>query len=75
MNEQSKWWDEDAVEPITFKLHGCDYRIIQDTVRLWMRKPSWYVQRMSDLAMTERHYTWPDGAFSAVFWQRCNWIK
>ena len=63
------------VGSINFEMMGCSYRIIQDRDRRKRRQPSWYVLRMSDHALTERYYTWPDGAFSAVYWQRCNWTK
>lgn len=75
MPEQTRMPEVDRNDPVTFNLHGCEYRVIQDTVRASLRKPSWWVQRMSDLRMTERHYNHPDGAFSAVYWDRCNWIE
>jgi len=75
MPEQHSLIDTDAWEglsPLKFNIGGCDYSIIKDTSRL-RNQPSWYVQRHSDWKMTERYYTWPDGAFSAVLWSRCKW--
>ena len=59
-------------ETIRFELNGCKYQIKRDVSRQPLM-PQWYVQRMSDLQTTKRYYSWPDGAFSAVFWGRCGW--
>jgi hypothetical protein len=57
---------------IPFELYGCKYEIKRDTSRKAL-SPQWYVQRMTDLRTTKRYYSWPDGAFSAVLWERCSW--
>lgn len=62
----------DQYAPIPFTLFGCDYEIVHDASRSRL-KPKWYVVRLSDFYTTDRYYTWPDGAFSAVFWGRCKW--
>ena len=59
-------------DEIHFNLYGRDYIILKDTSRK-RNQPSWYAQRMNDLRTTVRYYTWPDGAFSAVLWERCSW--
>ena len=62
----------DGDADIPFELYGCKYEIKRDTSRQRL-SPQWYVQRMSDLRTTKRYYSWPDGAFSAVLWERCSW--
>ncbi len=37
--------------------------------------PSWYVIRINDGAKSERFYSWPEGAFSALSWGRIHWEK
>lgn len=73
MCEQQAIPIERVFEPISFQLHGCDYRILHDDSR-GRHQPKWYVQRMTDMRITERFYQWPDGAFSSVFWGRAKWI-
>lgn len=63
--------DPDA--PIPFELYGVKYEIKRDTSRRYLQ-PQWYVQRMNDLRVTKRFYSWPDGAFAAVLWERCSWV-
>lgn len=63
----------DGNADIPFELYGVKYEIKRDTSRR-ISQPQWYVQRMSDLRCTKRYYSWPDGAFSAVLWERCSWV-
>lgn len=63
--------DPDA--DIPFELYGVKYEIKRDTSRRYLQ-PQWYVQRMTDLRCTKRYYSWPDGAFSAVLWERAQWV-
>ena len=72
MADQERIAECDRNDDIAFILNGCSYNIIKDTSR--GDRPSWYVQRMRDMRSTERHYNHPDGAFSAVYWERCNWV-
>lgn len=74
MAKQKKLDLIEDVLTVKVKMFGCEYKIIQDTLRHSMGKPSWWVQRMNDLKVTERHYNHPDGAFAAVYHERCNWI-
>jgi len=60
------------LEPIDFTIANARYRIIYEPTRARLQ-PKWYVQRMQDLRVTERYYSWPDGAFSAVLWGRAKW--
>lgn len=53
---------------------GGKYRIRFDNNRPHL-KPAWYVLRVNDYAQSERYYSWPEGAFSALSWGRINWRK
>lgn len=72
MCNQLEMKTDNEFDSIDFSLHGNLYVINCDTSRA-PHRPRWYVQRMSDLRTTERYYSWPDGAFAAVFWSRCQW--
>ena len=71
ISEQEPLWAGTDYQ-VSFTLHGCEYVISNDATRAHL-KPSWYVQRMTDLRTTKRYYSWPDGAFSAVVWGRAEW--
>jgi len=60
----------------SFRIEYCGgiYLIIHDDSRERL-SPAWFVSRENDGATSERFYSWPDGAFSALFWNRVKWSK
>jgi len=73
MNDQAKLFEEPATNTITIDYEGNRYYISYDSSRR-LTQPKWYAQRSSDLRVSERFYTYPEGAFSALTWGRINWI-
>lgn len=57
---------------ITFQIYGAEYQVRKAERN--RNEPSYFVVRMRDMHRTKRYYSWPDGAFSAVLWERCSWI-
>lgn len=53
---------------------GGEYEIVycENRPRL---SPSWAVVRLNDMAESERYYSWPNGAFTALSSGAINWRK
>lgn len=69
---QTSMFDRGELSPITFSMGGITYEIVKDTSRPRLA-PSWWVRRLWDGRASKRYYSHPDGAFSAVYWNRVQW--
>lgn len=65
--------DGERGDSIKVEFNGCSYRIRYDSSRR-LTQPKFYVQRMSDFRDSERYYSFPEGAFSALTWGRIKWV-
>ena len=65
---------EDQHDPVFFSFAGGNYKIMYDSTRTasFIHPPRWFVQR-SDLRTTERFYSSPVGAFTAVYTGSASW--
>ena len=64
--EQMTLAPHDDTAPWRVEHCGGVYEIKYDSGRVGIHPPSWYVQRMNDLAESKRYYSRPEGAFGAL---------
>ena len=61
-------------EPWDVSHCGGKYYIAKDNSRS-RNSPAWFVMRLNDMAQSERFYSWPNGAFTALSENSIVWSK
>ena len=66
---------KDVHDPVTISWAGAWYEIKYDGARTasYAHPPRWYAQRQ-DLMTTERYYSSPVGAFTAIYTGSAKWV-
>jgi len=72
VNEQMKLLD--PPQKVEVRVDGGEYEIICDTTRPYL-SPKWFVHRVNDCANSKRFYSFPAGAFNALFAGVIVWEK
>jgi len=67
---------KDQHDPVLIHWAGATYEIMYDGARTanFVHPPRWYAQRQ-DLMTTERYYSSPVGAFTAIYTGSAKWIS
>lgn len=74
VNEARDSFRNTQSEPWEVKHCGGEYYIARDDSRDRL-SPKWFVMRLNDMAQSERFYSWPNGAFTALSENSIVWSK
>ncbi len=74
LNEARDSFRNTKNEPWEIQFCGGEYHIVYDNSRK-RNSPAWFVMRLNDMAQSERFYSWPNGAFTALSENSIVWSK
>ena len=68
---------EDQHDPVLIHWAGATYEIAYDGARTanFVHPPRWYAVNTTNRTTTERYYSSPVGAFTAIYTGSAKWIK